>query len=460
MSALSRRTFLRQSAVGVFGPAFAAIAARCQANPNSLVSRGYGPLRPVADEATGIELLSLPDGFRYVSFGWTGDRMADGYVTPGLHDGMAVVSEQDGIATLVRNHEVEGPMEPIGDPARSYDAKGSAGCTLLEFDTRRGQWTSSRVGLSGTVRNCAGGVTPWGTWLTCEETVADQREGYDQTHGWVFEVQPDSTAPPTPIRPMGRFYHEAVAIDPETGDVYLTEDRPQAGFYRFQPTNRDNLHAGGRLQILKAIGGPDLRGGHARDQSYDVAWIDLENVEEARSSAPEESQALFKQGVSRGASAFSRLEGCAWSDGILHFTSTTGGKQACGQIWQFDPRQQRVTMLFESPSSDLMHLPDNMTGSPRGGIVVCENGQKSPMRLRGLGRDGRLFPFAASQCDLRSVRTQGQLRDAGKQTEARDYRRDEMCGATFSADGRWLFVNIQTPGITLAVTGPWQDGLI
>lgn len=222
-------------------------------------------LVPVRDEITGAALLRLPEGFRYKSYGWTGDQMSDGVKTPAAHDGMGVISDDDGILTLIRNHEASGdgghiPMKE-GKP---YDAKAYGGCTRLRFDSNRGEWLDSSVAISGTSRNCAGGVTPWGTWLTAEETVLGPSDvdrykqnkvrHFEQDHGWIFEVGVDGVKHPEPLKPMGRFVHEAVAIDRETGIVYETEDRGTAGFYRFVPKENGNLSKGGELQIAEVVG--------------------------------------------------------------------------------------------------------------------------------------------------------------------------------------------------------------
>jgi secreted PhoX family phosphatase len=144
------------------------------------------------------------------------------------------------------------------------------------------------------------------------------------------------------------------------------------------------------------------------------------------------------------------LEGCWPGNDLIYFDATSGGDQGFGQIWQYDPRHEQLQLIFESPSAELLDSPDNLAVSPRGGIVICEDGSRKPLRLQGLTRDGRLFPFAANNAVLRGERNglEGDFRDT------------EWAGSTFSPDGQWLFVNLQRPGITLAITGPWGDGLL
>ncbi|MEZ6147414.1 MAG: DUF839 domain-containing protein [Planctomycetaceae bacterium] len=458
---LKRRDFLRLSAATVaVGTTFDALNARiCRGDVTGLKSEGYGPLRPVADEITGMELLQLPEGFRYLSFGWTGEPMADGMPTPHTHDGMAVTSDKDGKIILTRNHEIAETGRPLGPPEITYDAKATGGCTNLLFDSLSEKWIKSWPSIAGTVRNCAGGPTPWGTWLTAEETTlgpGDEYDGktfdYEQTHGWVFEVQPDGKSDPRPIKGLGRIWHEAVAIDPETGIVYETEDRKEAGLYRFVPDAPGDLRVGGRLQMLKAVGRADLRKGLSVGQKFDVQWVDIDDPERADSPGTHDHQGVYRQGVQGGGSTFARLEGAWYGNKRIYVTATSGGDAERGQVWEYNPQEEVLTLKFESPGMDVLDMPDNMCVSPRGGIVLCEDGDIVPQRLHGLTADGRLFTLAANNIDFRNG-------GAPYGIPAKDYRAEEWAGATFSFDGKWLFVNIQTPGVTFAITGPWGEGL-
>ena len=185
-------------------------------------------------------LLDLPHGFRYEVFSRHGvDRLTTGQPVPGSHDGMAAFAAPGGGTFLIRNHELE--QESIDEdglapvPLRKgsvYDPSQFGGTTTIALTAdNRVRW--HRASLSGTIRNCAGGPTPWGTWLTCEETddVIDRVK-----HGYVFEVDPVHDGDPRPIKAMGRFEHEAVAVNPKTGTVFLTEDasEPFGLVYRFR----------------------------------------------------------------------------------------------------------------------------------------------------------------------------------------------------------------------------------
>ncbi|MEM0926359.1 MAG: alkaline phosphatase PhoX, partial [Planctomycetota bacterium] len=364
---------------------------------------------------------------------------------------------------LVRNHEIgsDSPALRIeeGEP---FDRRAGGGCTTLKFDTRSGDWLESRVAIAGTSRNCAGGVTPWGTWLTAEETVlgvdsVDAYQGnvtrkFKQDHGWVFEVDPSGVKRPVPLKAMGRFVHEAVAIDRDSGVVYETEDRGTAGFYRFVPNQNGVLSAGGTLQIAEVVGHDDLRRGVDAGQEFRVRWHTIKEPTLANSpglSKPDEL-GVFKQGKSLGATTFARLEGCWSGDGLIYFDATSGGEAKAGQIWQYDPAGESLKMLFESPGKETLNMPDNLCVNPHGGLVLCEDGDYGdddfPQRIHLLSQEGRLIPLAVNDIQL-----------SGEKGFRGDFRGREWAGATFSPDGEWLFVNIQTPGLTLAITGPWES---
>lgn len=460
----TRREFLSESFSSVSGfgvaAAFSALGGRVALGD---VTKAKLDLLPTKDETTGLKLIRLPEGFRYVTYGWTGDPMSDGHSTPPLHDGMGVVAASETAVTLVRNHEIseDGPALPM-DGGTPFDRQAKGGCTSLKFDTREGKWLSSRVAISGTSRNCAGGVTPWGTWLTAEETVLgvdshdsyknDVKRAFEQDHGWVFEVDPGGVKNPVPLKAMGRFVHEAVAIDRNSGIVYETEDRGTAGFYRFVPNETGNLSAGGTLQIAEVVGQNDLRGRVEPGKAFDVRWHTIAEPTLANTQGLQEPDELgvFKQGKRLGASTFARLEGCWSGNGKIYFDATSGGLAKAGQIWQYDPDSERLTMLFESPGKDVLNMPDNLCVNPHGGLVLCEDGDygddEYPQRIHLLSQDGRLLPLAVND-----VRLSGEKGFHG------DFRGREWAGATFSPDGKWLFANIQTPGITLAITGPWES---
>lgn len=429
--------------------------------PSAFVSflRGAEPqrarlvLRPVADETTGLPLLQLPEGFRYRSTGWTGDPLADGSPTPGSHDGMAVIAEQEGILTLCRNHEVGGSGKPFGSPMQTYDAKARGGCTNLTFNSLTGEWGAARPSLSGTVKNCAGGPTPWGSWLSCEETlvqdgdmVDDQRIELEHPHGYIFDVPAAGDRSPVPLKAMGRFVHEAVAVDPRTGCVYETEDRSIAGFYRFTPQVPGQLAAGGRLEMMKVAGNPDLIKAAEAKKTYDVSWVPIENPDLAHTPGTTDGGGVITQGLRQGATPFARLEGCWWGDEVCYFVSTSGGRAKAGQIWKYDPRREILQLVFESPGADVLDAPDNITVSPRGGLVLCEDGDRVPQKLQALSPSGVLTELAWGNVQLQGERNKFRG----------DFRGSEWAGACFSPNGQWLFANLQSPGITFAITGPWE----
>ena len=451
-----RRRFLKLGGVAIASVPLHALAA-CSRNTSSQSSSSgpsrdahpeYGPLVPIADEATGLPLLWLPEGFRYRSFGWTGDLLNDGTPTPARHDGMAAFDAGDGRVRLVRNHELTEGM--CFAPDLAYDRGGPAGTTTVELDAATCTVTGSWASLSGTLWNCAGGPTPWGSWLTCEETfdAPGDDNTFQRKHGYIFEVPVDGRATAEPLRAMGRFRHEAVAVDPATGIVYETEDHGgTSGFYRFLPNEPGRLTAGGRLQMLALVEGSqvDTRRDQSVDQWRDVRWIDITDPD------PEtlDPDHVFAEGHDAGGTRFARLEGAWHAAGRVFFVSTNGGNPEQGQVWEYDPEGDRLRLLFESPGANVVNMPDNICVSPRGGLLLCEDGD-GPQFVHGLTVDGQVFQFARNNVVL-----------AGERNEIEgDFRDREFAGATYSPDGRWLFFNVQTPGISFAVTGPWEEGAL
>ena len=290
---------------------------------------GYGPLYPVRDQATGLELLMLPKGFEYISYGWTGDPMADGRPTPGSHDGMGACRSGDQVR-LVRNHE-RGLGASFAPAANTYDPAAGGGTTNLVFNPDAGRWVESYASLSGTIRNCAGGPTPEGTWISCEEnlTIPGPSNTATKFHGYNFEVPADGMASGVPLTAMGRFNHEATATDPATGFVYETEDTGDSVLYRFRPASRSNLAAGGVLEAMKLDNGNDTRMWETGETDT-ASWVVVDDPDPQTNDYATSTRG---QAAAKGAALITRGEGAWYGNGVVYVVASNGGVLRLGQVF-------------------------------------------------------------------------------------------------------------------------------
>lgn len=457
----SRRQFIRSAAITTVGfvglrslldhPLMAASPGR---------KAGYGPLHGDARD-----LFRVPRGFQYRIFSRKGEEMDDGLLVPGMHDGMGAFAGPGGVTLLVRNHELESAWtdrSPFGPdqarlariaPHKLYDrghglAPNLGGTTTLVYDTKKQELRRHFLSLAGTVRNCAGGPTPWGTWVTCEEVNAQPEPYAERPHGYNFEVRP-TVAPglvdPVPLKAMGRFRHEAIAVDPRSGAIYQTEDLGDGLLYRYLPHEPGKLARGGRLQALafRDAAFNDTRNwALARlpvGAPLPVRWIDLDEPE-----SPNDD--LRVRGAAAGAAVFARGEG-AWTgkDGV-YFVMTNGGRKQFGQIFRYVPgpyegtnreaeRPGTLELFAEPNDSDLLRNGDNIAVAPWGDLIICED-TDARCRVLGVTPRGEFYTLVQA--------TRGS---------------HELAGACFSPDGSTLFFNVQNPGYTVALTGPWGKRL-
>jgi len=456
-SSVSRRGVLRASAAGGLGIALAgsipAIAGPAAAHAPTA---GYGPLVPDPDG-----LLSLPAGFSYTIVAYAGQtQLTTGQPTPSDADGTAFFRGHRGAGALVNNHEIGGG-EPYRVPALAgltYDPGAGGGTTTIDVD-HDGNRVREYVSLAGTHNNCAGGRTPWNSWLTCEET--EQRKGgvYLQDHGYVFEVDAfdqDANYEPVPLKFLGRYSHEAVAVNPRNNEIYLTEDAngPHGLYFRWTPPHgfrggkgalrelalSEGGATAGRLQALSARHGhthiADLSEATEPGTRYKVDWIDVPERDAQTTS-------VRKQFTDDQVTRSRKLEGAWWGDGGAYFVASYARaadgsvNEHDGQVWFYDPESETITLktifgVNPDPSVEgNFDGPDNITVSPYGGVILAEDGE-GLSHLVGVDERGNAFALARNE-----------LNDS------------EFTGPTFSPDGRILYANIQTPGIVLAITGPW-----
>ena len=466
---LDRRSLLRHGAAVAAAVTLPNLMSR-QAMALGPIASPYGAIAPTADQNTGLNLLQLPSGFKYWSFGWTGDPLDDGTPTPALHDGMAVVQQYSlggRRCLLIRNHEVGGGVPAFADGPIQYSPDAGGGNTNLVWNTQTKKLEQSWASLSGTIRNCAGGVTPWKSWISCEETFSTSAGGTIK-HGYCFDVPAHGGGENVakPIKDMGRFSHEALCVDPSTYYIYETEDGASvdgdigSGFYRFIPNARGknpNLLKGGKLQMLRIVG-EDKKdmGALAAPLTFNTAWVTIDNPDPDGTFG----SGCFAQGYNKGGANFRRLEGCWFGLGKVYFVSTNGGPVSEGQVYEYDPVAEKLRLIYHSAAQADCENPDNIVVTPRGALILCEDNSGATAndseRMLGVTLAGDIFTFAKNNLDFTAAGL-GSFTRSGF-TYNLNLRQAEWAGACFDESGEWMFVNIQTPGITFAITGPWSKG--
>lgn len=466
---ISRRSALGLAAAGIG----AALAPAASARPASAAAHGaaakagvgYGEL--VSDPAG---LLDLPRGFSYNVLAVSGNSgnpipattLTDGgELSPSRYDGSASFPAGKGYAIITNHENGDGVNYPVAAPVPhraglTYDSGAALGGTTTIMVSKQGERLGEVVSLAGTYSNCAGGKTPWGTWLTCEETeakagsyttAAGQSYTLNKDHGYVFEVHPTDMAKnrnPKPIKAFGRFAHEGIVVDPKTYDVYMTEDagRPDGLFYKW--ASEGTVRAGSFRSLADDAGtlyamSINDRGTHVTDlavyselgTTLDIGWVKVQD-RDARTTS------VRKQFTEDQVTRSHKLEGAWWDAerGGFYFDASFDKAHHDGQVWFFDVTAGTISLEVYFPLTADQDVdpdgPDNLTVNPHGGLILCEDGD---------GKNG-----------LVDVDLEGNWAFL-----ARNRQDSEMAGANFSEDGKILFANSQDPGVVFAITGPWKS---
>ncbi len=452
---MKRRSFLSSSAAIAAGFSGLQNYLGAQETQTRLIEP-YGPLLP---DTKG--LLDLPKDFSYQIISKAGRPMIGGLKVPTSPDGMACFPGKNNSVILVRNHELSTEKPKAGpfpsfhfpkriDPSLSYDPGGEielpyiGGTTTLCYDLKEKKVTKEFLSLTGSDRNCAGGAMPWGTWITCEET-ENLTNARGSKHGYCFEVKASDDGKlqkAVPLKKLGRYRHEAVALDPKTNILYLTEDRPDGLLYRFIPDTPQDFTSG-VLEALCIIGQkpvdtrnyPPHQSTISEGQISEISWIALSDVE-----APKDD--LRHRGFQAGAAKFARGEGIFYSNDHIYICCTDGGPHKQGQIYKLIPSREdgkndQLELFLQPQANDLLTNGDNLCAAPWGDLIICEDlvleHQRKTPHIRGITPDGKIYTIA------KNAKNKG-----------------EFAGSCFSPDGSVLFVNMQTLGLTLAISGPWK----
>lgn len=463
LNPLTRRKFLTQSTQTAFGLVCGRFLLGPEIRDSQLSilieSAGYGSL--VQDPA-GI--VDLPAGFFYRIISRAGEAMKDGFYVPDRPDGMAAFEGPDGSIILMRNHELWSGMSAATgafgrrnqllkklDNRLLYDrgrngTKCLGAVTTLVYNPNSQETVSQHLSLAGTLANCSGGKTPWGTWISCEEEFKSVGREYTKNHGIAFEVIPEVEPViqiPRPLESMGRFVRESVVVEPRTHIVYQTEDQTDSLFYRFIPERLGQLGGEGRLQCLAVRDRPSFDARNWRKRAVfpgeilQAQWIDLDPNESGLND-------LRHTGFRNGAARFASGEGMTFWKGHVIFACTNGGLTGKGQIWRYIPSPNegtteeerapgRLELWVEPNDEKILDHPDQLASTPWGDLFICEDGEGT-QHLLGITPQKKIYPFARNVLD-----------------------ESEFTGACFSPDGNLFFVNLQEAGLTLAIEGPWKS---
>lgn len=389
----SRRNFLAWGAFSfaaflINGPRTPLFAADVQAHPLFANPAALGELG--APDAHGLRLLP---GFRSRIIARSGRAVLQSPVLPATEylwhnspDGGATFATSDGGWIYVSNSEV-------------HVAEGGGGVGAVRFNAA-GEIIAAYSILSGTDNNCAGGKTPWQTWLSCEEV----------DRGLVWECDPFGVKPGVALPALGRFKHEAVAVDPINSHLYLTEDEVDGGFYRFIPANALPDLSAGTLQIAEVV---------AKGATRHIVWHDV----------PDSSASTTRTSMQvPAASHFNGGEGIAWTEGLVYFTT-----KGDNRVWRFDITTSQIDVIYDFASATHPHLNgvDNITITASGDVLVAEDG--GDMQIILLGPDGLVLPV---------VQITGQSES-------------EICGPAFDPAFQYLYFASQT-----GPTNKPEDGIL
>ena len=432
---MNRRTFLSLSTLIPFFSLGSLLGSFSRSSRNVILNQKL--------KIDAKNIIDIHPSLDYKIISKEGENMSDGFKVPGLADGMGSFLINDDII-LVRNHEIvpkhgmqkgafQNPRLQIKELGnKHYDENAIGGTTNIILDKVSKDVQHQYLSLSGTHQNCAGGITPWNTWLSCEENI-NKKNKNKVSHGYIFEVNPNKKGlnRPKPLKAMGRFNHEAVAFD-SYNNAYLTEDRSDGLIYKFIPKTKNNLNEG----ELFALRIKNLEDGRNWDspstkvrEKYSADWVKIEDFDP-------EDDTIRNEGMIKGATPFARPEGIISDNKSIFICCTSGGRLKKGQIWKLKPTSTNellIELWYEVQDEASLNMPDNITTAPWGDLIICED-NSDINRLWGLTSRGKPYLIAQNS-----------------------YTGSEFAGVCFSPIDNTMFVNLQWNGLTIRIDGNWNE---
>ena len=442
----------------------------------TLAKQGYGP--PCSRRASRWRCRRA---FKFVRFGRAGSMMSDGLPMPTCHDGTGYFRGRGDTVWIVRNQEGF-QRGPRSGRVNAYDPIAQGGVTVSHFDRGRERSWATRSSSTGPTTTATAASTPWGTWLTGEENTVGKEQGYGAEHGYVFEVpsRRDATGRAGADQGDGTVRPRGLPGGPEDGDRLHDrgQRRPRRRLLSLPAPPQGQAPSRRQAADARHPRPAEVQHRHATrsdGKKLECRWVDIKDPDP--NGADRFAQAVYMQGRHKGGAKFMGLEGGTFSKGSCYFTASDGGTSRPGPDLEVHARQQGLqarhpaARLRVAPHR-VLERPGRDHGARAAGSSLCEDGASEdvkgqPSRFNASTPNGKLFNVRqGDRADAAARQHRGQTccrlstSAAGttRRSRARASAHSETSGVGFSPDGKWMFLHIQYPGETFAITGPWDKG--